>query len=153
VGDYVKICNAAAIAAACALVAGCASIVDGSTQQVTVGSSPDGAACIVSNEVGRWPVVAPGTVTVQKSQSVLTVRCSKDGWKDGVSYAAPRMSSMAAVGAMMPYVGLIDAAVDASSGAAMKYPDTVLVILKPMQAAQAPRTSTPPSTHVSEKEQ
>lgn len=99
-------------------------------------------------------MTAPGTVTVHKSQSVLSVHCSKDGWKDGVSYAAPRISSMAAAGAMMPYIGLIDAAVDASSGAAMKYPDTVLVTLKPMPVAQtpAPQPSTSSSTQISQKE-
>lgn len=137
--------------AAAGLTGGCASVVEGTTQQVYVASDPAGADCTASNDLGKWPVVTPGVVTVKKSQSVLSVRCSKAGYKDGSYYLSARMSSLAAAGAMMPYIGLIDAAADASSGAAMIYPNQAFVVLKadapadaaPAQQAAAPQAPAP----------
>lgn len=135
----------AAAMSALLLTSGCASVMEGTTQQVAVDSDPAGADCTVSNSQGKWPVKTPGAVTVQKSASVLVVHCSKAGYQNGSAYYAPRMSSMAAAGAMMPYVGLIDAVTDASSGAAMIYPDNAFVLLKAAPVADASPAAAPQS--------
>jgi|HubBroStandDraft_2_1064218.scaffolds.fasta_scaffold31517_2 hypothetical protein len=139
-----KIDRLAALFAAASLCAGCASVIEGTTQKISVITSPEvGAACTAKNAVGEWSFVTPGTATIQKSESVLTIRCSKPGYQDGTYYATGRMSSAGMVGMMVPYVGLLNAAVDASSGAAMQYPDAYVVIMKPVASAQAAQPAKP----------
>lgn len=134
-----------ALCAVAPLCAGCASAVDGSTQMINVATAPEaGAACTVWNERGKWPLVSPGAVVVLKSESVLTIRCGKPGWQDATVYASGRMSTAGMVGMMLPYVGMLNAAVDSSTGAAMQYPDAFTVVMKP---AAAPVAQTPPAPH------
>lgn len=133
-------------------LAGCASVTEGSTEPIFVMTAPEtGATCTCSNDRGSWSVVSPGTVAVKKSESVLTVRCSKPGWKDGVEYAAPRVSTTGMVGMVLPYVGLLNAAVDASTGAAMQYPNAFTVQLKPIAPPAAATTPSPPPTTTAAK--
>jgi len=145
----------AALAALAPLCAGCASVMDGAEQPVTVETAPEaGAACDVSNERGSWSLTSPGTVVIKKSASVLQIKCRKPGYLEAKQYAAARMSDKALVGAMLPYVGLLDAAVDGSTGAAQSYPSTYTLVLKPVPAsppvqaptAQAPTAAPPPAS-------
>lgn len=132
--------HVAGIALTACLLAGCASVVEGTTQPIAISTAPEsGANCSVSNARGQWSAVSPGTVTVDKSESILTVRCSKSGWSDAVLYVAPHVSSTAMIGAFVPYVGIVDAAVNASSGAAMQYPEVVILTLA--------RPVAPPAAH------
>lgn len=145
--------RAAALLAAL-LCASCATVLDGSTQPITVATTPvAGADCVASNDVGKWPVVSPGTVVIHKSQSVLMILCSKPGYADGKFYAAGRMSSASLISGMVPYVGLINSAVDASSGAALTYPDYYTIEMKPLPAdataAAAPQTAVPAASTTS----
>jgi len=124
-------CQAMSIGALALLCAGCASVVDGTTQPIYVATTPvSGATCTCSNDRGQWIVVTPGTVVIAKSESVLQIRCSKIGYVDGKAYAAGHMTSAGIAGAMLPYVGLLDAAVDASTGAALTYPGSYSIDLK-----------------------
>lgn len=63
------------------LLPGCASIVSGQTQVVSV--QPPGceaARCELSNDMGKWFVSStPGTVSVNRSYNNLQVLCRKDG--------------------------------------------------------------------------
>ena len=125
--------HAAGIVAVSLLTAGCASVVDGATQTITVATAPvSGAACTVSNARGSWSVVSPGSAVIKKSESVLAIVCKLDGYDDGKFYAAGKMSTASLVGTMLPYVGVISSAVDASTGAVLTYPDSYLVQLKPL---------------------
>ncbi|SRR5579864_6195563 len=131
-----KIWRALAVAGLAAVCSGCASAIDGATQPVFVETTPvSGAACICSNDRGQWPLTSPGTVVVKKSESVLQIRCRKDGYRDGTVYAAGHMTTAGLVGAMLPYAGLISSAVDASTGAALSYPDSFSIALKPALGA------------------
>jgi hypothetical protein len=124
-----------AVVAAALSLAACASIAEGTSQQIYVTTTPEtGAACTASNGRGEWDVVTPGTVTVKKSETVLKIRCSKPGWKDATVYAAGKISTANLVGNMLPYVGLLNAAVDASTGAALTYPGSYTIELKPLTA-------------------
>jgi hypothetical protein len=131
-----KIWHAMAAIASAAICSGCASAIDGVTQLVYVETTPvSGAACVCSNDRGQWPLTSPGTVVVKKSESVLQIRCRKEGYRDGTAYAAGHMTTAGLVGAMLPYAGLISSAVDASTGAALSYPNTFSIALKPDVAA------------------
>ena len=137
--------RAAGFAAVALLACGCASVIDGTTQVVAIDSSPVGGAnCIVSNDRGTWPVTTPGAVTLLKSQSVLTVVCNKEGYAEARFYAAGRMSNSALIGTMLPYAGLVSAAVDGASGAATLYPGAVHLELKPALSAAAGAAASPP---------
>jgi len=115
---------------------GCASAIDGATRLVYVETTPvSGASCTCSNDRGQWPLTSPGTVVVKKSESVLQIRCSKQGYRDGTVYAAGHMTTAGLVGAMLPYAGLISSAVDASTGAALSYPNSFSIVLKPVVSA------------------
>jgi hypothetical protein len=133
----------AALAAAGALF-GCASIAEGTTQPIMVMTTPvSGATCTLTNTQGKWSVVTPGSVVVKKSASVMKAVCVKDGWQQGTGYLAARVPGLAQAGMMVPYVGILSAAVDGSTGAANEYPSMIEVSMK--QTTTAP-SATPPAT-------
>jgi hypothetical protein len=124
-----RLAAAAALAAACS---GCASAFDGTTESVYVETTPvSGAMCICSNDRGQWPLTSPGTAVVKKSGSVLEIRCSKEGYREAKVYAAGQMTNAGLMGALLPYAGLISSVVDASTGAALSYPHSFSIALKP----------------------
>src|SRR5262249_5694599 len=92
------------------------------------------------NERGKWTLTSPGTVVVKKSASVLSIRCSKPGWKDGTAYASGKISTAGMVGMMLPYVGLLNAAVDGSTGAGQEYPRSYIISMKPAANTAVPAT-------------
>ncbi len=66
------------------LLGGCATVVEGTIQVVTIDSDPQGAQCRLSRE-GRviGQVATPGAVRVDKSSNPITVLCNKDGYEEG----------------------------------------------------------------------
>lgn len=124
-----RLAATAALAAACS---GCASTIDGVTQSIYVETTPvEGAVCICSNDRGHWPLTSPGSAVVKKSGSVLEIRCNKEGYREAKLYAAGHMTTAGLFGAMLPYAGLISSAVDGSTGAALAYPNSYTIELKP----------------------
>jgi hypothetical protein len=131
---------------AAGLLGGCASVVEGTTQPIYVATTPEpGATCEVSNALGKWSLVTPGTVVVKKSESVLTVHCTKDQWRDSKEYFASKMPTTALVGAMLPYAGILSAAVDGASGASGEYPNTITITMRKAEPQATPPVS-PPTT-------
>jgi hypothetical protein len=121
----------AALGFATGLIGGCASVMEGTTEPIYVVTSPEvGATCQVSNERGSWSVVTPGTVVVKKSDSVLVVHCAKEGRRDAKEYYASKLPNAALIGALIPYAGIVSAAVDGSSGASGEYPNAITIILQ-----------------------
>ena len=91
-----RILQALAVAS---LVGGCASIVGGQNQSISV-VTPDcpGAACRISNDKGRWYVAAtPASVGVNRSFADLVVSCSK-GSAPPVTQAFPSSTKGLAYG-------------------------------------------------------
>lgn len=124
------VAGAAATVVASSL-AGCASVTEGSTQPISIATAPvSGATCTLSNAVGKWTLVTPGTAIVAKSQTVLKIVCVKDGGQEGTGYLTPRVPASALIGMMMPYAGVVSAAVDGSTGAGNEYPDSLLINMK-----------------------
>lgn len=71
--------------ALCTVMAGCVTTPsEAPTQQLEVHTilghrEVTGVGCVLSNAAGRWFVVAPGRVTVERSRSPLTIDCARDG--------------------------------------------------------------------------
>lgn len=108
-----------------AFATGCASIVSGTNQSVSVETRNKGvqvanANCKLTNDKGTWFVATPGTVTVNRSYNEMAVRCEKDGIDPGLLTAKSSTKGMA-FGNII-FGGIIGAGVDMSTGAAYDYP-------------------------------
>ena len=113
--------------------AGCATVTEGDSQMMTINSTPvPGANCIFTNNRGQWDLVTPGTMNVKKSVSMLHGHCVKVGYKDADVYLSAESDSVSLAGMAVPYAGLVELAVDSSTGATSKYPESYTVRLKPL---------------------
>lgn len=111
------------------LSGGCASIVSGSQQSLSVDTLPvNGSSCKLSNDKGSWFVSpTPGSVTVNRSYSDMQIVCNK-GKLSGVSSVKSRTKAMAFGNIIAG--GIIGSAVDIGTGAAYDYPSLIKVELK-----------------------
>jgi uncharacterized protein YceK len=113
------------------LASGCASIVNGQNQSLSVqtrskaGAQVAGASCKLSNDKGVWFVTTPGTTTVHRSYESLQLSCEKDGFESGLLSSKSSTKGMA-FGNIL-FGGVIGAGVDISTGAAYDYPEMIVV--------------------------
>jgi hypothetical protein len=128
---------ALAVVAASVALSGCASIVKGSTQSVTVNTEPAGAICILSRDGQQIAVVnpTPGTVQIGKAAGTVSVACKKVGYVDAVGTLSSSFQAMT-FGNII-FGGIIGVAVDAASGAMHEYPPMVTITLVPSEFASA----------------
>jgi hypothetical protein len=113
-------------------VVGCASIVNGQNQSVSVETRTEagpvsGANCKLTNNKGTWFVTSPGSTTVQRSYEDLAVRCEKEAMEPGL--ASAKSSTKAMAFGNIIFGGVIGAGVDISTGAAYDYPSLISVIM------------------------
>ena len=140
-----------ALAAACLLTGGCASIVSGQNQSVSVtsrdpvkGVDVAGAKCSLVNDKGTWYATTPGTVTVRRSFNELAVNCSADGMTTGIAMVKSATKAMA-FGNIL-FGGFIGAGVDMSTGAAYDYPEVIIVTMGQSGVVSTPVAAAPAST-------
>jgi uncharacterized protein YceK len=107
------------------LCSGCATIVRGTTEPITI-ECPNcpGAVCTLRNKKGVWTVTAPGSIVIPRSDDPLKVTCEKDGKVVSVS-GESGVSTGAVVGDALLF-GIFSAA-NASTDAHREYPDTIVV--------------------------
>lgn len=129
--NYLASITIAAIAAGG--LSGCATIVSGTGQSLTVVTEKgvDGANCeLTDKKGGKWYVPhTPGTATVRKGDGPMTIVCKKDGFK-----TSTLMVDESVTGATFGNIllgGGVGILVDAASGAAQQYPDQVVVWMEP----------------------
>lgn len=109
---------------------GCASIVNGTNQPLSVetrlkGTSIAGANCKLVNDKGTWFVTSPGSITVHRSGDDLSVKCEKDGIQPGISAVKSSTKGMA-FGNIL-FGGPIGAGVDIANGSAFDYPSLIQI--------------------------
>lgn len=129
------------------LASGCASIVSGHNQSLSVqtrsktGTQVAGANCKLSNDKGVWFLTTPGTTTVHRSMRDITLLCEKEGFEAGLLSSKSSTKPMA-FGNIL-FGGVIGAGVDIATGAAYDYPELIVVemgqVLEP--AAQFEQSS------------
>ncbi len=110
-------------------------------QPVAVQAVQDGkplvaVVCTLSNDAGSWEVNPPATAMVKKSASPLTVECKRQG-SAGREVLAPRHNST--VWGNLLAGGGLGYLLDAKTGAAFQYPESVVVTMK----STAPDTMRP----------
>lgn len=118
--------------AACIIaLSGCASVVSGTHQSLSVTTHPvKGAQCVLENNKGKWYInETPASVTVHRSYNNLLVRCEKDGYaKNELSIKS--LTKPAAFGNVL-LGGAAGAAIDMANGAAYDYPSEIHIPLRP----------------------
>ncbi|WP_323144464.1 hypothetical protein [Massilia phyllosphaerae] len=122
----------AAVLAGTAGLTGCASIVSGTSQVVSVetlhpSGNVAGASCKLENDKGVYYVTTPGTVTVHRAYGDMNVKCEKPGYDAGL--ATFKSSTKGMMAGNILFGGVIGAGVDASTGAAYDYPVLFQVML------------------------
>ena len=130
-----NIVRTACVLATTALLAsltGCASIVSGTNQVVSVETiSPagklDGATCKLQNDKGVYYVTTPSTVKVHRAYGDMNVTCDKAGVASGV--ATFKSSTKGMMAGNLLFGGVIGAGVDAASGAAYDYPALLQIMI------------------------
>lgn len=137
----------ALVVAMASLASGCASIVSGSQQSISVETRQKGlmvknATCKLNNTRGTWYVNTPGSVTVSRSFEDLAIQCEKEKYDPGL--ANVKSSTKAMMFGNILFGGVIGGAVDASTGAGYDYPSLIhvemgetITIEPPKPAAEA----------------
>jgi hypothetical protein len=128
-------------AAALASLTGCASIVSGTSQVISVetlhsSGNLAGATCKLQNDKGVYYVTTPGTVTVHRAYGDMNVKCEKEGFDAGL--ATVKSSTKAMMAGNILFGGVIGIGVDAASGAAYDYPTLFQVMMGQQQTIQNP---------------
>ena len=112
-------------------LAACATITKGADQTVTVISDPPGAKCSLKRDGSTLGVIdsAPNSIRLEKAGKPINIVCNKKGFETATGILSAKFQDMA-LGNIF-FGGLIGAVVDAGSGAANQYPETITVILIP----------------------
>lgn len=146
-----------ALASASLALSACASIVDGSTQVLSLktvaedGSDVADAQCTLFNRKGTWFTKTPGTVSVHRAYGPLNIECTKEAAAPGIAIVHSSTKGMAFGNIIAG--GVIGAAVDIGSGAAYDYPVLVTVRMGrsiEIGAAPKPGASSPAPPEVAQ---
>lgn len=121
----------AAVAALGIALSGCATLVEGTTQSVSVNTTPaQGAQCTLTNSQGTWYLNSPGSVVVHKTKTDLDITCRKPGYAAGHVVATSHLGAMTAGNAALGVGGVVvGMPVDAISGANFYYDNPIEVPL------------------------
>ncbi len=121
------------------LLPACATIVEGTTDNVTVTTTPAAATCTLDRNgqrVGAVPTT-PGSVRVDKSHHAILVTCDREGYQTATTTVTSSFTGTT-VGNVIAG-GLIGIVVDMASGANSQYPAEVrLTLAENPRPAEAP---------------
>jgi hypothetical protein len=129
-------------------LSGCASIFEGTSQDIDVVTNPPSATCKFERHGETIGMVSntPGTVTVRKTKYDITIRCDKPGYQEA-TYLNHSGTSSAIAGNVAADLILtlgVSSIVDSADGADNQYDSAVTLTLSPVVADQTP-TAGPPA--------
>jgi hypothetical protein len=133
---------AAAIVAPCL---GCASVTRGTTESISIASTPSGATADVSGLEVPTTCVTPCVVQAKRNADI-TVSVAKEGYQPQIVPLTKEIPGSGAAGFAGNVLvgGLVGMGVDAATGAALDHrPNPVIVTLQPSRPAAAPRAAKP----------
>lgn len=111
------------------LLSGCASIIDGPHQDISVNTVPPGATCTFTREgVVLGSLVSPGELHVDKTKNPIIITCTKAKYTDG-SYTDQSGSDGMVLGNLISG-GIIGWGVDSATGSDNKYQTPVEITLQ-----------------------
>ena len=124
---------------------GCASITRGTTENISISSTPPGATAELSGLDNPTSCVTPCVVVVKRSADI-TVTINKEGYEPQVIPLTKEIPGSGAAGFAGNVLvgGLIGMGVDAATGAAQDHkPNPVIVTMNPVAPAPQPRAAKP----------
>jgi hypothetical protein len=131
--------TAAGVAAFLCAFTGCATIVNGTTEEVSLSSTPDGARATID---GAQTVTTPATVSLSRGDE-HTITFHKDGYQDDSERLTSSTSGW--IWGNVLVGGIAGAMVDAESGAGKKLSSNALnVTLTPLASADSTASAPAP---------
>jgi hypothetical protein len=113
------------------LTGACASVINGTSQEIALASNPSGANCELTRNNGLLSnIVTPQTVTLKKTKYDIKVSCSKQGYQTSTAVLTSKIED--ATWGNIILGGGIGWAVDSASGADNKYDKQLTVTLLPI---------------------
>jgi hypothetical protein len=125
------------------LLAGCATIMEGTGQSMSISTNPAGALCNVDRtgtHLGTI-VTTPGSLRVDKGKADITVSCSKEGYQAASVEQSPKFVATTFGNILLG--GLVGVVVDAASGANFDYPAEVRLELAPLDSPPGANSAVP----------
>ena len=113
------------------LLSACSSIIEGTSQEITVNTNPAGANCSLERQgisIARIDPT-PAAATIKKTKHDIVIRCNKEGYQEA-TYLNHSGSAGATFGNIV-LGGGIGWAVDSAAGADNKYDSPVNITLVP----------------------
>jgi polysaccharide export outer membrane protein len=106
----------------------CASLVEGTTQNISVSTDPPGARCVLTRQGAALATVnsTPEVVTVKKTRDDITITCNREGYRQASLVNHSGLAGAAYANALTIGIG---AAIDAASGSDNKYESPVTIPL------------------------
>jgi hypothetical protein len=138
------------IVALCAIVGGCASVTRGTTENISIASTPSGAQATISGLEVPTACITPCAI-VAKRNADIAVTFEKEGYQPQVVQLTTEIPATGAAGFAGNILagGLVGMGVDAVTGAATDHkPNPVMVTLEPIAPparAPTPRKPRPPT--------
>ena len=130
-----KIGAAVAATVAASYLTGCGTITQGTSQNITITSTPPGAHCDLNRKGEHVATLdrTPGTVKVDKTKNDILLTCTLAGYQE----ASVNLESGYGAGTFGNIIlgGGIGWAIDSASGADNKYPSSAAVQFVPVAAA------------------
>ena len=104
-------------------LAGCATILTGTSEKINIATIPAGAKCVLSRQSQTIAIVdpTPGPATVQRDMHDILVTCDKPGYQTVTQYLHSGVEG-ATFGNVLLIGGLVGMAVDGATGADDQYP-------------------------------
>ena len=133
-------------AALCVALGGCASVTRGTTENISIASTPSGAQADVAGLDIPTVCVTPCVVQAKRSADIV-VTVSKEGYEPQIVPLTKDVSGSGGAGfaGNLLLGGLVGMGVDAATGAAMDHkPNPVIVTLQPVPPPPPPARRAPP---------
>ena len=133
-----SVIGAVAVALAAVSLSGCGTIIQGTTQDIAVITSPPGGHCDMNRDGEHVAALymTPGTVTVDKTKDNIVLTCNRPGYQTA-SFELESGYGYATFGNLIAG-GAIGWAIDSADGADNQYPSTANVQFVPLLPGQTP---------------
>ena len=115
------------------VVSGCATVIKGTDETISVATEPQGATCTLVREGQTVGVVnpTPGTVEVDRDKDDISVNCVLAEYEDSSEVISSEFTGYTLGNVILG--GGVGAVVDAASGANSEYPDSITVLMIPKE--------------------
>jgi hypothetical protein len=132
-----------ALLALCTAVSGCATVFDGTSQEITVNTNPSGATCVFYRQDLAIGTIAatPGVLNIKKRKYDVTIKCNKPGYAEATYLNHSGTTNLIAgnIAADVILTAGLSSIVDSADGADNKYDPVVNISMTPV----APVAATP----------